>query len=122
MALALLSYACESAVPTVENLTGLPAYPHLDHAAMDERLRVEALGRWCSRFTASSSDSLDAVEDWYRRTLTRAGETDLARDERFGVYAALSGIKLAIGVDYVAVYRMRDRPTTIELHRCSGYR
>lgn len=103
----------------VANVTGLPAYPNLDKAAMDDVLRTEALGRWCARFTATTADSLSVVEDWYRKTLMRASETDLERDERFQVHPLLSGIKLALGRDYVAVYRLPNQPTTIELHRCT---
>jgi len=102
----------------LENLTGLPTYPHVTRAAMDESLHTEALGRWCERFTASTNDSLEGVEDWYRRMLVRASETDLARDSRFAGYATLTGIKLSVGRDYVAIYRLPDQPTTIELHRC----
>lgn len=104
------------------NLTGLPTYPHLDRAAMDDSWRTESLGRWCAKFTGVTGDSLNAVEDWYRRTLYRASETDLTRDERFKSYPALSGIKLVLGVDYVALYRMPNQPTIIELHLCGGNR
>jgi hypothetical protein len=104
------------------NLTGLPTYPHLNTAAMDDMWRTESLGRWCARFTGTTADSLDAVEGWYRRTLARASETDLARDERFKDYPSLSGIKLVLGVDYVVLYRMPDRPTMIELHLCGAHR
>ena len=104
------------------NLTGLPTYPHLDRAAMDDAWQTENLGRWCAKFTGVTSDSLDAVEDWYRRTLYRASETDLTRDERFRGYPTLSGIKLVLGVDYVALYRIPNQPTIIELHRCGGNR
>jgi hypothetical protein len=102
------------------NLTGLPTYPHLDKAAMDDTWRTENLGRWCAKFTAVTSDSLEAVEDWYRRMLYRASEIDLSRDERFQGYPTLSGIKLVLGVDYVALYRMPNQPTVIELHLCGG--
>jgi hypothetical protein len=116
-----------SALPTASpavtyNLTGLPTYPHLDTAAMDGAWHTESIGRWCAKFTGVTSDSLDAVEDWYRRTLRRASETDLTRDERFNSYSTLSGIKLVLGVDYVALYRMPNQPTIIELHRCGGNR
>ena len=84
--------------------------------------QTENLGRWCAKFTGVTSDSLDAVEDWYRRTLYRASETDLTRDERFRGYPTLSGIKLVLGVDYVALYRIPNQPTIIELHRCGGNR
>jgi hypothetical protein len=89
---------------------------------MDDLLRTEALGRWCARFTATTTDSLSTVEDWYRKILMRASETDLERDERFQGYPIFSGIKLALGRDYVAVYRLPNRPTTIELHRCTWAR
>jgi hypothetical protein len=118
VALALCG-AAAGAPASVPNLTGLPAYPNLSTAAMDEVYRTEPPGRWCTRFTATTADSLGAVEDWYRKTLARASETDLARDARFGNDPALSGIKLALGIDYVALYRLANRPTTIELHRCS---
>ncbi|MGD0502628.1 MAG: hypothetical protein ABSD02_07785 [Steroidobacteraceae bacterium] len=112
-----------SAFPAVTyNLTGLPAYPHLDKAAMDDTWRTESLGRWCAKFTGVTSDSLDAVEDWYRRTLYRASEIDLSRDERFKSFPTLSGIKVVLGVDYVALYRMPNQPTVIELHLCGGSR
>jgi hypothetical protein len=104
---------------SIPNLTGLPAYPNLAKAVMDDVYRTEALGRWCARFTATTTDSLGAVEDWYRKTLVRASETDLAHDERFKDYPRLSGIKLALGIDYVALYRLNNEPTVIELHRCS---
>jgi hypothetical protein len=107
---------------TTRNLTGLPTYPHLDRAAMDDTWRTESLGRWCARFTGVTSDSLTAVEDWYRRILYRASETDLIRDERFNRYPALSGIKLVLGVDYVALYRLPNQPTIVELHLCGGNR
>jgi hypothetical protein len=107
---------------SIPNLTGLPAYPNLSKAAMDDVYRTEALGRWCARFTATTTDSLQAVEDWYRKTLLRASETDLTRDERFKDYPSLTGIKLALGIDYVALYRLAQQPTVIELHRCSWKR
>jgi len=111
--------AAGAAAPaSIPNLTGLPAYPNLEKASMDDVYRTEALGRWCARFVATTADSLRTVEDWYRKTLARASETDLAHDERFKA-PTLSGIKLALGVDYVALYRLANQPTTIELHRCS---
>ena len=119
---AALCGAAAGAPASIPNLTGLPAYPNLSKAAMDDVYRTEALGRWCARFTATTTDSLRAVEDWYRKTLVRASETDLAHDERFNVYPSLSGIKLALGIDYVALYRLANQPTVIELHRCSWNR
>jgi hypothetical protein len=119
---AALCGAAAGAPASIPNLTGLPAYPNLSKAAMDDVYRTEALGRWCARFTATTTDSLRAVEDWYRKNLLRASETDLAQDERFKAYPSLSGIKLALGIDYVALYRLANQPTIIELHRCSWNR
>jgi hypothetical protein len=113
--LVLVSAATPAVIP---NLTGLPTYPHLDKAAMDDTWRTENRGRWCARFTATTSDPWGTVADWYRRTLRQASETDLTRDPRFGIYPRLSGIKLALNTDYVAVYQLPDQPTVIELHRC----
>jgi hypothetical protein len=123
--IAAAAVLCLPALPVAgatSNLTGLPTYPHLDSAAMDDTWRTESLGRWCARFTGATRDSLDAVEGWYRRTLSRASEVDLARDERFKDYPSLSGIKLVLGVDYVVLYRMADHPTIIELHLCGAHR
>jgi hypothetical protein len=103
----------------VANLTGLPAYPNLTSAAMAERFRTETFGRWCAKFTAATSDSLSVVEKWYRKALIKASETDLLKDEQFNYRPNLTGIKLALGIDYVAVYRTSNEETTIELHRCS---
>ncbi|HMK85482.1 MAG TPA: hypothetical protein VK437_05950 [Steroidobacteraceae bacterium] len=107
-----------AAPPSIENLTGLPTYPNLTSAAMDGVYRVEALGRWCARFTGSTADSLAIVRAWYRKRLRQPSETDLGRDEQFKVYPNLTGVKLAVGVDYVAVYRLANQSTVIELHRC----
>jgi len=114
--------ALPGAVPAatvIENLTGLPTYPNLTSAAMDEVYKTETFGRWCARFTAASSDSLSSVEAWYRKALVRASESDLAKDERYRIYPDLSGVKLAVGIDYVALYRTSTQQTNIELHRCS---
>jgi hypothetical protein len=48
-----------------------------------------------------------------------ASETDLANDGRYNYRPRLTGIKLALGIDYVAVYRTSNEETTIELHRCN---
>lgn len=117
-ALVAVGAASWGAPTVIGNLTNLPAYPNLSKAAMDRVLRAEDLGRWCATFTAVTDDSLGAVEDWYRTKLAHASETDLARDERFQAYPTLSGIKLALGVDYVALYKVANQPTVIELHRC----
>ena len=103
----------------VANLTGLPAYPNLTSAEMEKLLKTETYGRWCAKFTAATSDSLAAVETWYRKALLQASETDLANDYQYNYRPSLTGIKLALGIDYVAVYRTSNNETTIELHRCS---
>jgi hypothetical protein len=36
----------------VVNLTGLPVFPYLSKAVMDRVTKTDALGHWCSRFTA----------------------------------------------------------------------
>ncbi len=107
-----------AALGPIDNLTGLPAYPNLNRAAMDPVWHTESLGRWCARFTAATDDALGVVEQWYRTRLMQASEIDLARDERYEAYPQLSGIKLVLGVDYVALYRLPNQPTVIELHRC----
>jgi hypothetical protein len=113
------SGAAQPAGSSVANLTGLPAYPNLTSAAMERVLKTETFGRWCARFTAETADSLSTVETWYRKALIRASETDLTHDNQYQIYPKLAGIKLALGIDYVAVYRAGNQETTIELHRCS---
>jgi hypothetical protein len=104
----------------VRNLTGLPAYPRLSSAVMDGVFRTDTLGHWCMRFWASASDSLGAVEAWYRKSLIGASEIDLIHDKTYKDYAGLAGIKLAMGIDYVVVYKTTsDAPTSIDLYRCS---
>jgi hypothetical protein len=72
------------------------------------------------RFWASASDSLTAVEGWYRKSLSGASEIDLAKDTTYKKYVGLTGIKLALGIDYVVVYQTtRQAPTSIDLYRCS---
>jgi hypothetical protein len=109
--------------PGVVNLTGLPIYPYLSSAAMEGVERTDALGRWCRHFSAQTNDSIDAVEEWYRRTLPGASETDLTHDSFYGRFSQLAGIKLGIGVDYVVVYKTSAQAnTSIDLFRCSARR
>lgn len=118
---AALSCAASAAVQTVNNPTGLPAYPNLNTAKMDDVARTDKLGHWCNRFVSDSSDPLEVVENWYRKNLVGASETDLNNDERYKNYDKLVGIKLALGIDYVTVFRTADRSTTsIELFKCSA--
>jgi hypothetical protein len=104
----------------VYNLTGLPAYPNLSRAKMDEVWKTDTMGRWCARFAAGSFDRLEVVEAWYRKVLAGASETDLNLDANYAQMVKLTGIKLALGVDSVTVFRAADQSSTsIELFRCS---
>jgi hypothetical protein len=104
----------------VHNLTGLPAYPNLSRAKMDEVWKTDTMGRWCARFAAGSFDRLEVVEAWYRKVLVGASETDLNSDPNYAGALNLSGIKLALGVDSVTVFRTANQSSTsIELFRCS---
>ena len=113
------SVAHPEPVVTIVNLTGLPTYPNLEKPAMAGILLSEDPGRWCARFSAVSTDPLITVENWYRRTMPSASETVLKLDERYHSLIGLSGIKLALGRDYVALYQAGNEPTMIELHRCT---
>jgi hypothetical protein len=117
---ALLSTASIVSAAGVYNLTGLPTYPNLRAAKMDNVARTDTLGHWCTRFAAETFDPLDVVEAWYRKVLVGASETDLNHDERYKNYFKLTGIKLALGIDSVTVFRAANQSTTsIELFRCS---
>jgi hypothetical protein len=124
--LSLLCLMTSSALATsvlVVNPTGLPVYPSLTGASMEDRVKTDALGHWCIHVNASSSDSLQAVEEWYRHALFKASETDLRHDEDYRVYASLDGIKLSVDLDFVAVYKVtRAAPTSIDITRCSPRR
>jgi hypothetical protein len=122
-ALLAISFGSAAAIAQTEgvyNLTGLPVYPRLAAARMDSVAKTDALGHWCTRFSAETNDALDVVEEWYRRALARASETDLNHDERYKNFPQLSGIKLALGVDSVTVYKAANQSrTSIELFKCS---
>ena len=120
LAFSLLSTAPNALAREVYNLTGLPVYPYLTTADMDDVARTDTMGHWCTRFTAQASAPLEVVEDWYRKALVNASETNLRNDQRYRDYLNLTGIKLAVGVDYVTVFRNGNQPTTsIELFKCS---
>jgi hypothetical protein len=120
LAFSLLSTAPNALAREVYNLTGLPVYPYLTTADMDDVARTDTMGHWCTRFTAQASAPLEVVEDWYRKALVNASETNLRNDQRYRDYSNLTGIKLAVGVDYVTVFRTGNQPTTsIELFKCS---
>ncbi len=120
LAAQLLAAPLSAAAEDIRNLTGLPAYPRLSTAVMDGVFRTDTLGHWCMRFWASASDSLPAVEAWYRSNLIGASEIDLTHDKIYKNYAGLAGIKLSMGIDYVVVYKTSsDAPTSIDLYRGS---
>jgi hypothetical protein len=120
LAFSVLSAASIGSAEDAYNSTGLPLYPNLRRAEMDNVARTDTLGHWCIRLAAESFDSLDVVEDWYRKALTGASETDLNHDDRYRNYPHLSGIKLGLGIDSVTVFRAANQSTTsIELFRCS---
>jgi hypothetical protein len=111
--------AAGSLADEIVNLTGLPVYPNLTKAVMDPAARTNALGRWCTRFSAETSYPLDTVETWYRKALPGASETDLINDRTYKNYPDLSGIKLALGLNYVTVFKATTQaPTSIELFKC----
>jgi hypothetical protein len=123
LAISFGSIAAIAAADGVFNLTGLPVYPRLAAATMDPVAKTDAVGHWCTRFAAETNDGLDMVEAWYRRAMAGASETDLNHDERYKNYVQLSGIKLALGIDSVTVYRAANQPrTSIELFKCSPTR
>jgi hypothetical protein len=120
LAFSLLSTAPNALAREVYNLTGLPVYPYLTTADMDDVARTDTMGHWCTRFTAEASAPLQVVENWYRKALVNASETNLRNDQRYRDYLNLTGIKLALGIDYVTVFRTGNQPTTsIELFKCS---
>jgi hypothetical protein len=120
LALSLLCVSALAAGADVYNSTGLPLYPNLSRAKMDGVAKTDALGHWCIRLAADTTDRLEVVEAWYRKALVGANETDLNHDERYRNYINLNGIKLAQGIDSVTVYTTANRSSTsIELFRCS---
>ncbi len=121
-ALCLMSRA--SLAADVNNPTGLPLFPNVDHAQLEDRLRTDDLGRWCMHFSARSFDSLATVENWYRRTLSSASETDLGHDRDYQrSYAALDGIKLTMNLGFIAIYQASTGAvTSIDIVRCGPIR
>jgi hypothetical protein len=118
--LQLLSFAPRAHSVETRNLTGLPAYPNLTAAVMDEVFRTDKLGHWCMRFWADTPDSLAVVEAWYRKKLLGSSEIDLTRDKTYSSFAGLAGVKIVLGIDYVVVYKTNSQaPTSIDLYRCS---
>ena len=108
----------------VHNPTGLPVYPNIDYARLEDRLRTDDLGRWCIHLSARSLDSLATVENWYRHALLTASETDLSKDGDYqSSYVELDGIKLTMNLAFVAVYKAsRGAATSIDIVRCGSGR
>jgi hypothetical protein len=120
--LLLLSGAPLGFAREVINVTGLPAYPNLSDAKMDDVWKTDTMGHWCARFAGSTSDPLEVVEAWYRKVLFRASETDLNNDPKYAGVMKLSGIKLAMGIDSVTIFRAANQSTTsIELFKCGSH-
>jgi hypothetical protein len=123
-ALALMTGSSLAAAAVVHNPTGLPVYPNIDSARLDDRLRTDDLGRWCTHLSARSLDSLATVESWYRHALSTASETDLRNDGDYErSYLELDGIKLTMNLAFVAVYKAsKGAATSIDMVRCGAFR
>jgi hypothetical protein len=123
-ALSLTTRASSAGPAVVHNPTGLPVYPNIDSARLDDRLRTDDLGRWCVHLSARSLDSLSLVENWYRHALAAASETDLRNDGDYDrSYVQLDGIKLTMNLAFVAVYKGSTGATTsIDMVRCGSLR
>jgi hypothetical protein len=118
--LQLLLFSLPASSADMRNLTGLPAYPNLSSAMMDGVFRTDTLGHWCMRFWSDTSDSIAAVEAWYRKALLGSSEIDLTHDKTYQNIAGVSGVKLVLGIDYVVVYKTAGQSaTSIDLYRCS---
>lgn len=122
--LLLMPQASFADVTVLRNPTGLPVYPNIDNARLDDRMRTDDLGRWCMHLSARSVDSLGTVENWYRRALSSASETDLRNDGDYErAYLALDGIKLTVNLSFVAVYKASiGAATHIDIVRCGPLR
>jgi hypothetical protein len=117
--LQLLAAAPLAVSQSIQNLTGLPTYPRLRSATMDRVSKTDVLGHRCMHLTADSYDSLDAVQNWYRRALAGASESDLTHDESYRAYPELSGIKLSLNLDYADIYKISPQAITmIQLVKC----
>jgi hypothetical protein len=123
-ALSLATHASIAVAAVVNNPTGLPVYPNIDNARLDDRLRTDDLGRWCIHLSARSLDSLATVENWYRHALWTASETDLRNDGDYErSYVQLDGIKLSMNLAFVAVYKASNgAATSIDIVRCGAVR
>ena len=122
--LSLMTHASLAVPAVMRNPTGLPVYPNVDSARLEDRLRTDDLGRWCMHLSARSLDSLAAVENWYRQALSTASETDLRNDGDYErSYVGLDGIELTMDLAFVAVYKAsRGAATSIDIVRCGPVR
>jgi hypothetical protein len=123
-AFSLMTRASLAMPADVHNPTGLPVYPNIDNARLDDRLRTDDFGRWCIRLSARSLDSLETVENWYRHALSTASETDLRNDGDYeSRFVELDGIKLTMNLAFVAVYKAsKGAATSIDIVRCGALR
>jgi hypothetical protein len=123
-ALSLATRASIAVSAVVNNPTGLPVYPNIDNARLDDRLRTDDLGRWCIHLSARSLDPLATVENWYRHALSTASETDLRNDGDYErSFVRLDGIKLTMNLAFVAVYKASNgAATSIDIVRCGAIR
>jgi hypothetical protein len=102
-----------------QNATGLPTYPHDAGGLMDATFRSLPNGQHCISYMTSTNDSLNTVEEWYKKQLPSAKVDDINHNSMFGSYFKLNGIKLLSGNDLVNIYADTDRnKTTIELYKC----
>lgn len=94
------------------NKTGLPLYAHSIMGTQYDAFQDPSDGHWYTSYTAVvSSDSLEAVEAWYRHALPKATETPY-------LVGGKHGIVLNNGKDRVRVYQMGRNPgAVIELYQ-----
>jgi hypothetical protein len=123
-AVSLITSAALATPVAVLNPSGLPIYPNVDSARLEDRLRTDDLGRWCSHLHVQSADSLAAVENWYRRALSGASETNLHNDIDYARrYEGLDGVKLTMNLAFVAVYKASGGAvTSIDIVSCGSGR
>jgi hypothetical protein len=112
--------AAIAAASLAVNTTGLPSYPHVKSAIMDDVPR-STLGRQCTHYAADSPDPLETVEAWYRKAFPGAVESDVNEQSLYGSYFKLTGIRLSRDNDFLTVYRMPGgTSTSIELFKCGA--
>lgn len=113
------SMATSAAAGGQQNTTGLPTYPRDADGIMDPTFRSLPNGQHCISYMSNTSDSLNAVEDWYKKQLPNAKTDDINHNSLYGANFKLNGIKLLSGNDLINIYADTDRnKTTIELYKC----